>query len=127
MEVFVFMALCALFWMFVYAVFPNKPKDDPDESVCHEFAKKMLRGETTPEEIAQKEGYDPEHVKKWKDDFTQLAVKYALESDKHNARISLMEDDIKWFKEVCRKYIGEDWEKKTGFADRDITKFSNEK
>ena len=126
MEVFVFAGLCVLFWMFVDAVFSNNPKE-PDESARHEFAKKMLRGETTPEEIAYKEGYKVEQVKKWKDDFTQLAVKYALEADKQSSRISLMEDDIRWFKEVCRKHIGEDWEKKTGFADRDITKFSNKK
>ena len=126
MECFVFAGLCLLAWLFIDALFPSKPKE-PDESARNEIAKKILRGETTPEEIAQKEGYNVEQVKKWKDDFTQLAVKYALESDKHNARISLMEDDIKWFKEVCRKHIGEDWEKKTGFADRDLTKFGGKK
>lgn len=116
-----------IFAMIFVTLFSKKKKNDPDEPVRHDFAKKMLRGETTPEEIAFKEGYDVEQVKKWKDEFTQLAVKYALDIDRHNAKLSLMEDDIKWFKEACRKYIGEDWEKKTGFADRDITKLKDKK
>lgn len=98
------------------------PKPDPDENRQHELAKQMLRGNTTPEKIAEEEGYDLEHVKKWKDDYVKIAVDYALDAEKHNARITLMEDDIQWFKAACRKYIGEDWEAKTGYTEHELTK-----
>ena len=126
-ETFIYLGLIAIFFFFLITLIPStkemKVPPDPAEDTQRAFAKDMLRGNTTPEEIAEKEGYDLDHVKKWKDDYTELCIKYALDSEKYAAQVRLLEEDIAWFTAVCRKYIGEDWEEKTGFADHNITKY----
>lgn len=119
--------IIVLFFFFLITLIPGgkSVRPDPDENTQMAFAKEMLRGNMTPEGIAQKEGYDLEHVRQWKDDYTQLAIKYALDSDKTNTRIKLLEEDIEWYKAVCRKYIGDDWEERTGFADHTVMKYKN--
>ncbi|MBO5344210.1 MAG: hypothetical protein J6A57_07155 [Ruminococcus sp.] len=52
---------------------PPKPKDDPDKDEQRRLALEMLKGNTTPEEVAAKEGYDIEHIKKWKQDYLHSA------------------------------------------------------
>lgn len=68
----------------------------------------MLSGKISPDDIAEKEGYNIEHIKQQKENYINYAVKYAIATPKTTARIDLVEDDIEWFKETCRKYIGED-------------------
>ena len=115
----------AAFIFIILTLIPGGKKitPDPDEAKQQELAKDMLRGNTTPEEIAEKEGYDIEHIKKWKDDYTQLAIKFALDSDRYAHEVELLREDIEWFKKACRKHIGDDWEAKTGFSDHYVTKY----
>lgn len=101
----------------------SKYKPDPDENGQRKIAKSILRGETTVEDVAKNEGYDPEHIGKWVGDYTNLAIKYALDSDKLAEHIVLLEEDIAWFTSVCRKYIGDDWKEKTGFGDHNLDKY----
>lgn len=124
-ETLIYLGLVVIFFFFLITLIPGEKKavPDPDEDKQWEFAKDMLRGNVTPEEIAEQEGYDLEHVKKWRDDYTELCIKYALDSEKYAAQVKLLEEDIAWFTAVCRKYIGEDWEERTGFADHNITKY----
>ncbi len=127
-ETLIYLGLIAIFFFFLITLIPGgkKTAPDPDEDKQREFAKDMLRGNVTPEEIAEKEGYDLEHVKKWKDDYTKLCIKYALDSEKYAAQVRLLEEDIAWFTSICRKYIGDDWEAKTGFADHNVTKYKGQ-
>lgn len=128
-ETFIYIGLIAIFFFFLLTLIPGGKKavtPDPDENKQRELAREMLRGNTTPEEIAEKEGYELDHIKKWKDDYTGLCIKYALDSEKYAAQVRLLEEDIAWFTAVCRKYIGDDWEQKTGFADHNITKYKEQ-
>lgn len=100
-----------------------EPKPDPDKKTQETFALKMILEKTSPEEIAEKEQYDIEHIKQWKEDYINYAIKYTLDAPLHTARMDSMADDIQWFKEVCRKYIGSDWEEKTGFRNRTENKY----
>lgn len=124
-ETLIYLGLIVMFFFFLLTLIPGGKKavPDPEEDKQWEYAKDMLRGNVTPEEIAEQEGYDLEHVKKWRDDYTELCIKYALDSEKYAAQVKLLEEDIAWFTAVCRKYIGEDWEERTGFADHNITKY----
>ncbi len=54
---------------------PPKPKDDPDKKEQRRLAHEMLSGKISPEEIAEKEGYDIEHIKKWKEEYLHAAEK----------------------------------------------------
>ncbi|MDE5765110.1 MAG: hypothetical protein K2I00_09120 [Ruminococcus sp.] len=98
------------------------PKPDPGKDKQNKFARDILRGNTTPEKIVEKNGYDIEHVKQWVSNYEKAAVQAALEADKTSTRIKLMEEDIEWFKKTCHKFIGDDWETKTDFANRFVTK-----
>lgn len=118
-------AIVGILFFIVCSIFPggNEYKPDPDEKGQREVAKKILRGETTADDVAAKEGYDPEHIGKWVKDYTDLAVKYALDSDKYAEHINLLEQDIVWFTKACEKYIGADWKEKTGFGDHNLDKY----
>lgn len=100
-----------------------EPKPDPDKKTQEKLALEMILKNTSPDDIAEAEGYDIEHIKQWKEDYINYAVKYTLNAHKTNARIDLMEDDIQWFKETCYKYIGDDWEEKTDFKNRTQNKY----
>ena len=100
-----------------------EPKPDPDKKTQEKFALKMILEKNSPDDIAKAEGYDIEHIKQWKEDYINYAVKYTINAPKTNARIDLMEDDIQWFKETCHKYIGDDWEEKTDFKNRTQNKY----
>lgn len=100
----------------------SSPTPDPDENKQKEIAREILRGNASPEEIAGNDGYDIEHINQWVEIYEKAAIKAALEAEKTSNRIELMEDDIEWFKETCRKFIGDDWEAKTDFPNRFITK-----
>lgn len=123
-ELVVFMVFVLIIVIIVSSSSPkgSSPTPDPDADKQNELAREVLRGNTTPEEITEKDGYDIEHVKQWVESYEKAAVQAALEADKTSSRIELMEDDIEWFKETCRKFIGNDWEAKTDFANRFVTK-----
>lgn len=100
-----------------------QPKADPSKKSQEKFAVQILTKKTTPEEIAEKEGFDIEHIKQWVQDYTDYAVKYSLDASKINAHIDLLTDDIAVLKEICRKYIGDDWEEKTDYQNRSRKKY----
>lgn len=102
---------------------PPKPKDDPDKKTQEKLAVQILTNKTTPEEIAEKEGYDIEHIKQWVNDYIDYAVKYSLDAKKTNAHIDRLTDDIAFLKSICRKYIGDDWEEKTDYHNRTRKKY----
>lgn len=102
---------------------PPKPKDDPDNKTQEKFAVQILTKKTTPEEIADKEGYDIEHIKQWVQNYIDYAVKYSLDAGKTNAHIDRLTDDIAFLKEICHKYIGDDWEEKTDYQNRTRSKY----
>lgn len=100
-----------------------KPKDDPDKKTQEKLAVQILTQKTTPEEIATKENYDIEHIKQWVQDYIDYAVKYSLDARKTNAHIDRLTDDIAFLKEICCKYIGDDWEEKTDYQNRTRKKY----
>lgn len=100
-----------------------QPKADPDKKTQEKFAINILTGKTTPEEIAAKENYDIEHIKQWVQEYTNYAVKYSLDAKKTNAHIDRLTDDIAFLKEICCKYIGDDWEEKTDYQNRTRRKY----
>ncbi|MDE6787982.1 MAG: hypothetical protein K2J47_01500 [Ruminococcus sp.] len=102
---------------------PPKPKDDPDKKTQEKFAVQVLKKNSTPEEIAEKEGYDIEHIKQWVQDYIDYAVKYSFDAKKINAHIDRLTDDIAFLKGICRKYIGDDWEEKTDYQNRTRKKY----
>ncbi len=102
---------------------PPKPKDDPDNKTQEKFAVQILKKKSTPEEIAEKEGYDIEHIKQWVKDYTDYAVKYSFDAKKINAHIDQLTDDIAVLKGICREYIGDDWEEKTDYQNRTRKKY----
>ena len=102
---------------------PPKPKEDPDKKTQENIAIQILTKKTTPEAIADKDGYDIEHIKQWVQDYIDYAVKYSLDADKTNAHIDQLIDDIAFLKEVCHKYIGDDWEEKTDYQNRTRSKY----
>lgn len=102
---------------------PPEPKDDPDKKTQEEFAVLILTGKTTPEEIAANENYDIEHIKQWVQDYIDYAVKYSLDAKKTNAHIDRLTDDISFLKEICCKYIGNDWEEITDYQNRTRRKY----
>lgn len=129
----VIIVICLIIFTIYLASLSKKPdkkpvskpecKPDPDKKTQERFALEILGGKISPDDIAENEGYDIEHIKQWKEDYINYAVKYAMAAPKTNARIDLMEDDIEWFKETCRKFIGEDWEEKTDFKNRTRHKY----
>lgn len=102
---------------------PPKPKDDPDTKTQEKLAVQILKNKTTPEEIAEKDGYDIEHIKQWVQNYIDYAVKYSFDAGKINAHIDQLTDDIAFLKEICRKYIGDDWEEKTDYQNRSRKKY----
>lgn len=102
---------------------PPKPKDDPDKKTQEQFAVQILKNKSTPEEIAEKEGYDIEHIKQWVHDYTEYAVKYSFDASKINAHIDQLTDDIAILKDICRKYIGDNWEEITDYQNRTHKKY----
>lgn len=102
---------------------PPKPKDDPDTKTQEKLAVQILKNKTTPEEIAEKDGYDIEHIKQWVQNYIDYAVKYSFDAGKINAHIDQLTDDIAFLKEICRKYIGDDWEEKTDYQNRSRRKY----
>lgn len=116
-------AIVGILFFIVCSLFPGGYKPDPDEKGQREIAKKILRGQTTAEDVAAKEGYDPEHIEGWIKNYKDLAVKYALDSDKYAEQVILLEQDIVWFTKTCEKYIGADWREKTGFGDHNLDKY----
>lgn len=102
---------------------PPKPKDDPDKKTQEKFAVQILKKKSTPEEIAEKEGYDIEHIKQWVQDYIDYAVKYSFDAKKTNAHIDRLTDDIAFLKQICCKYIGDDWEEKTDYQNRTRKKY----
>ncbi len=90
-------------------------RDDPDEDTQRKLAKAMLRGETSPENIAENEHFDPEHIKKWRDDYAALVVDYVFHAGERDAEKNALASDNELLKKICREYIGDDWETKTGF------------
>ena len=100
-----------------------KPKDDPDKKTQEKFAVQILKKKTSPEEIAEKEGYDIEHIKQWVQEYTDYAVKYSFDAKKINAHIDSLTDDIAFLKQICREYIGDDWEGKTDYQNRTRNKY----
>lgn len=100
-----------------------KPKDDPDQKTQEKLAIQILKKKTTPEEIAEKDGYDIEHIKQWVQDYIDYSVKYSFDANKINAHIDQLTDDIAFLKEICRKYIGDDWEEKTDYQNRTRKKY----
>lgn len=121
-SMFVGMAVVGALFFIVCSLFPGGYKPDPDQKDQREIAKKILRGETTVDEVARDDGYDPSHIGKWVSDYTKLAVEYALDCENHVEKVDLLEQDIAWFTEVCQKYIGDDWKEKTGFGDHHLDK-----
>lgn len=102
---------------------PPPPEPDPDKKTQEKIAIDILMGKTTPEGIQKDKNYDINHIKQWVADYTFYAVSYSVDSHKINSRIDLMEDDIAWFKNTCREYIGEDWEEKTDYKNRSRKKY----
>lgn len=100
-----------------------QPKDDPDQKTQEKLAIQILKKKTTPEEIAEKDGYDIEHIKQWVQDYIDYAVKYSFDASKINAHIDQLTDDIAFLKEICHKYIGDDWEEKTDYQNRTRKKY----
>lgn len=90
-------------------------RDDPDKGTQQKLAKEMLRGETTPEEIAKKDNFDPAHIQKWRDDYAALVVDYVLNAEEKAAEKEGLAADNELLKRICQEYIGDDWETKTGF------------
>lgn len=114
-------------FLFILVSLPAAKPDyapDPDKNAQREIARSILRGEKKPEDITADKGYDPEHIKNWVEDFKKAAVALALDVDKYNSAISLQEEDIEWFKSTCKKYIGDDWEQKTGFRQHYVDKYN---
>ena len=95
-------------------------KDDPDETSQRKFARDILRGNTTAEDVAKDNNFDPEHVGKWVDDYKKLAIEYALNADKHTHELEIKDQDLKWFEKACEKYIGPDWKEKTDYENRRV-------
>lgn len=93
---------------------------DPEETDRRNFAREILRGNTTIENVANDNNFDPSHVEEWVNEYTQLAIKYAVDAEKHTHEIELKEQDLKWFEQVCEKYIGPDWKTITDFNNRRI-------
>jgi hypothetical protein len=54
---------------------PPEPKEDPDKKEQRRLAYEILSGNITPEEVAEKEGYDIEHIKKWVEEYLHAAEK----------------------------------------------------
>lgn len=95
-------------------------KDDPDETSQRKFARDILRGNKTAEDVAKDNNFDPEHVGKWVDDYKKLAIEYALNADKHTHELEIKDQDLKWFEKACEKYIGPDWKEKTDYENRRV-------
>lgn len=102
---------------------PPKLKSDPDKKTQEKLAIQILKKKSTPEEIAEKEGYDIEHIKQWMQDYTEYAVKYSFDASKINAHIDQLTDDIAILKDICRKYIGDNWEEITDYQNRTRKKY----
>ncbi|MCM1132378.1 MAG: hypothetical protein NC340_02795 [Ruminococcus flavefaciens] len=102
---------------------PPEPKPDPDKKTQEKIALKILLKKTTPEEVAEKDGYDIEHIKQWMQDFIDYAVKYTADAAKNNSHVDYLIDNIAILKEICREYIGDDWEEKTGYTERSRRKY----
>lgn len=108
--------ICIIFIPLILWILPTKRfRDDPDKGTQQKFAKEMLRGEKTPEEIAQKEHFDPEHIKKWRDDYAALVVDHVFHAGDKEAEKESLTADNELLKKICQEYIGDDWESKTGF------------
>lgn len=95
-------------------------KGDPDETSQRNFAREILRGNTTVEDVAKENNFNPEHVGKWVDDYKKLAVDYALNAEKHSHELEIKDQDLKWFEKVCEKHIGADWKEKTDYKNRRV-------
>jgi len=73
-----------------------------------------------PDEITEREGagITKDDINQWKEDFLKDIETYAKNRREIYSNIGQLENDIKWFENVCKENIGEDWKEKTGYYKR---------
>ncbi|MBR2282972.1 MAG: hypothetical protein IJ874_00925 [Ruminococcus sp.] len=95
----------------------GSPPQQPDPNHKDEVAIELLRGADV-KELARREGKSAEEITAWKDEFLKDALDFAKNKNEYKKRRAECEHEIKWFEDVCSRFIGEDWKQKTGYDKR---------
>ena len=108
---FLFLGLC-------FAGSSPPPKKEYKQSFKDKIAVENLRGKIKPEDLALRENISPEEVKQFTEEFLKDAEVFAENRRAMQDRIGELEVETEWFRRTCARFIGEDWETKTGYDKR---------
>ena len=101
----------------VYVSFPRKkpsPPPEPPSEVKDALVIEILKGADIAE-IAEREGIDGDKLNQWRDEFISDLMHYAKHRRDIEKELAEKTTDIKWFENICKEYIGEDWKEKTEY------------
>ncbi|MBR1592270.1 MAG: hypothetical protein IJ666_04585 [Ruminococcus sp.] len=101
----------------IYISYPRKkppPPPEPSKNQKDALVIEILKGADTAE-IAKREGIDEEKLKQWHEEFLNDLLHYAKHRSDIEKELAEKTTDIKWFENVCKEYIGEDWKEKTEY------------
>ncbi len=106
--------------VFVLCLFSGsttETKKEYSQDQKDKVAIELLRG-ADPDEVAEREGVDVDTLTQWKNDFLGSSEKIAEHRNELLAIQAKQANDLAWFEEVCKKYIGENWKDITGYDQR---------
>lgn len=97
---------------------PPLPKNDDTEYKKHvkdKIAVESLQGKSDEDIIKEHPSVTPDDIKEFKKD---LLENFSRLSER-NERLLIMQGEldmeVKWLKKTCKKFIGDEWEKDTGY------------
>ena len=103
--------------MIIYIYYPRKeppPPPEPSKEEKDALIIEILKGTDTAE-IAEREGIDEENLKKWREEFMNDLLYYAKHRRQIEKELAEKTTDIKWFEDVCKEFIGENWKELTNY------------
>ena len=110
---------CIIIWI-IYIYYPRKeptPPPEPSREQKDAVAIEILKGTDTAE-IAEREGLDEEKLKQWREEFLNDLLYYAKHRREIEKELAEKTTDIKWFENVCKEFIGENWKELTNYDKR---------
>ncbi|MDE6849678.1 MAG: hypothetical protein K2J44_10115, partial [Ruminococcus sp.] len=75
----------------------------------------ILKGKSEDDVIAENEGLSKDEIKEWKERFLNDVSDFVEQREQMYNQIGELDVQVKWFKKICEKHIGEDWKEKTGY------------
>lgn len=113
----IIIAVLLIFVLCLFSGSPDEQKKEYSQDQKDKVAIELLRG-ADPAEVAEREGLDVETITQWKNDFLGSSEKIAEHRNELLAIQAQQANDLAWFEEVCKKYIGENWKDITGYDQR---------